>query len=209
MVLGGFDQMLKSVQGNSMMMSQGNNFSVVSNLSTAVSYIQNLAHMCQTGAIGHPLGPQLLAKLQEVDALFSSSGSQLLAMHGLAAQPMPQVHSPYMATAPVYGQAVPYQPQPMQMPPQVLQQPQPMPAAMPAPQAQPAPMPQAAPAPAPQPAPPPAQVAPAPAPAAASAPPPGGGSSPSVFSMLPGAGGGGDGDGKAAGRDFLLTLLSK
>jgi len=211
MILGGFDSLLKTVQANSAVMSQGNSFNIVSNLSAAVSYLQNLAHMVQTGGIGGNLGSSLLAKLAEIDAIFTSLGAQHLAMYGIYAQG--QSPSPFMATTPINNQNFYYptmggnqvQPQPQAMMQQA-PMPQPaMPQAQPMPQSMPTPEQAAQPAVAPA----VAQAPTAPAPTAAAS----GSSGPSVFTALPGMSGGGGpgaGDGKEAkGRDFLLSLLQK
>ena len=212
-MLNDFENMLRNLVNDKMLMSYGDNQMVVNSILSIVNMIQSISSIMQSDRVNDMFTLNVSNKIMELEGIVTMYGSQRLMSRGIQSMGMQPGMNPFMGGQPMYNQPMyapnmmynanmpqmpqmPYPPQGYpQMPQQMPQMPQ-----QPAPQA---PMPQQ-------------QAAPAPAPAAAAAPPPvvnnagekpasgGGGAGGATFSF-PGAGG----DEKAAGRDYLLALLGE
>ena len=213
MMLNEFDNMLKNLANDRMLMSYGNNLTVVNNLISVVNYVHGLSGIIQTDRMNDMFAMSLGSKMMELENIVVMLGTQRLMACGLmggASGGMPQPMSPIAANTPMYNQQMYYpmmnnmqMQQPMQMPqmqmPQMPQMQQPMPQVQPA--AAPPPMPpQSHGQPAPQ-----SPIAP---PARETGSAPSGSTGGGVTFGFPGMGGGGSNE-KAEGRDYLLKLLSE
>lgn len=239
MILNVFETQLKNIANDKMQMSYGNNYGVVNGLLAIVSALQTLSSAVQAGGMNDMFSMSVNSKITELESMVAMLGGQRLMSCGINVQPMMGgmgTINPFMANTPMYNQQFPMMgfnpmmgasssmfqpmqqmqqqmPQMMQQMPQQMQQMQQMQQQMQAPMQmqQSAPPMQAA----------PAYQAPAPAPIKMPAPQPqapsrldepvanrggGGGGAASDFA-LPGMGGGADE--AAAGRDYLLKLLSE
>ncbi|MCL2570201.1 MAG: hypothetical protein FWE16_03260 [Firmicutes bacterium] len=215
MILGSFDNMLKTISNDQQQMSFGNNFNVVRELMNIVSQVQHFAHSIQSSSVNDMLSMNLSGKLQEIESIITTFGMQRLMANGINTGGMQQ-NAPFMPNNPMHNQNFYYPSMGMGMPNMQMQQPQMM-------QPQPPQMQQAAPPSPPVPQPPvqapPSTPPPAPTPqplmqdtSGDVAPAPsssgGGSSGPASSFTLPGLGGGGGDDKPAPGRDYLLKLLS-
>lgn len=220
MLLKDFEDTLKNIENDRMLMSYGDNSSVVNNILSIVNMTQSLSNVIKADRMNDMLSFNLSNKLMEIENIVVMYGYQRLSERGINVQAgvqqqfspmqpnmmmgmpygqMPnmmmgqQMYAPQMyPQQPMMQQPYMQQPMPQQQMPQ-----QPMPQA-----AAPQPAPQPAPAPAPAPKP-----VPKPEPVVNTAPQPKASSSSSSGGGLPGMGGG-DNE-KAAGRDFLLKLLEE
>ena len=218
--------MLMNIANDRNMMSQGNNYAVVQGLLSVVQSIKNIQGVMQTDRMNDMFSMNVASKIMELESIVEMFGNQRLMSCGINVNMMggmqQQQMSPLMANNPMYNQQMFYpqnmmggmqQPMQQQYPPQQQYPQQQMPPQQQAPQ----PIPEKQqPAPAPIAAPPPVMQAPAPEaaaiPMAAAAPEAAptakpASSGPAVSMALPGMGGGGNE--KAAGRDYLLQLLSE
>lgn len=228
MLLKDFEDTLKNIEQDRMLMSYGNNQETVNSILSIVNMVQSAQNLVRTDRSNDMFSMSVSSKLMELENVIVTLGYQRLMERGInVGANMRQQFNPMMPSMPMYNQPMNYpnmpmyqpQPQQMYMPQQQQFDPQysqPMPqqqpqyAPMPPQQAQTvapqqaAPVQQAAaPAPAPKPQPAPAP-APAPKPVVNTAPKPAASSSSS--GGLPGMGGGSD-EKAAVGRDFLLKLL--
>lgn len=222
MLLKDFEDTLKNIENDKMLMSYGNNQEVVNNILSIVNMVQSAQSLLKMDRTPDMFSMSLTSKFMELENLIVTLGYQRLMERGINVQSgMRGQFNPMMPNMPMYNQPMPqFMPQtPPQMPyyaaypqqqyPQQPQQPQ-----QAAPQQQtatpPPPQPQQAAAPTPPPA-----AAPATAPSPPSKPtevvdtakPKSASGGAGAMGGLPGMGGGGDE--KAAGRDFLLQLLSE
>ncbi|MCL2539895.1 MAG: hypothetical protein FWE53_00465 [Firmicutes bacterium] len=227
-MLNDFENMLRNIENDRMMMSFGDNLAVVNSIRSIVSMVQSLGSFIRNDKVNDMFTFNVANKIMELESIVAMYGQQRITERGLhksvgygMQQPMPFMPNSPMMQQPMmpnmmYNANTMFAPQmPMQQPYMQPQMPQYVPPMQqPAYPAAPAPMPQYAPEPAAAPAPAPPAPAPAPAapqPAAAAAKPavdtskPAGG--PAAAFNLPGMGGG-DGE-KAAGRDYLLALLGE
>lgn len=210
MLLKNFEDMLKNIESDKMLMSYGDNPYIVNSILSVVNMVQSLSNAIKSDRVSDMFSFTISNKILELESLVVMHGQQRLMERGINVQGNMQYFNPAMQNQqmfnPMQFQQQPVFQQPMyQQPMPQMQQPmQPQYAAQPAPQmAQP---PQ-------QPAPPPQPAAATPASGAQQPNEPkpvidtsqksssGGGSA--GFS-LPGAGNGNE---KAVGRDYLLKLL--
>lgn len=191
MILGGFDNTLKTLSADRTVMSNANSFNVVRDLMTIVNSVQGLAGAVANSNIHDMLAMSLMGKISELESIITMFGNQRLTTFGINTMPNPMMGSmqPIMPGMQMHNQSFYYptmgqqqmypagnQFQTPMAPPAM--QPMPQPTVMPPPPPPapaPAPLPPAEPSYAPSPAPIPAPSlahAPAPAPARAVAPAP-------------------------------------
>ncbi len=209
-----FEDTLKNIENDRMLMSYGNNQETVNNILSIVNIVQSAQSLIKMDRMPDMFSMSVSGKLMELENLVITLGYQRLMERGINVQPnMRGQFNPMMPNMPMYNQPMPqfmpqtppmqyggYPPQPQQFPQQQyvqqqypqqqFQQQAPPPMAPPTAAATPPSSP-----PATAPTPPPKTVSTASKPSSGGA------------GALPGMGGGGDE--KAAGRDFLLQLLSE
>jgi len=228
MLLKDFENALKNIENDKMIMSYGNNQSVVSGVLSVVSLVDQVSSLVRADRINDMFSYNMANKVSELEQMVINLGMQRLMNSGINVTGIVQGINPYMGQSGMGMYGGGYNPMmfnPMQQPmyngimpesaPQGYAPMQGFAQMTPPPPPQgyvPMPQPQqgyAAPQPAQsQPAPAPVQPRPAPAPQkpVGESAPQGGGGSMAMGGALPGMGGGGDE--KAAGRDYLLKLLN-